>query len=294
MKLLHEGASAASLRVVRFGVFGLWLAKIADDPTQRLAQLPAWFFERVGVMSLIPAGAWRALHAVAALTGVRIVTVVCLILSLGGRWRTPAALASCLLITFHEGLVRGIGHVNHNELPLLYAAYILALFPVVEALGRRASPAARPIDRSDVPLVLIVAVFTFTYALTGVSRLVLWTPGAFHPNTVTTWILLNAYQPTAYYTWQLGRHVMELPYWGRGVLAGGLLLVTVFEVLAPCCLFSRRFRRLFLLVMAPTHVLVALSMNILFWENLAMFLLLLDFDPVVRSIQARIERRRAA
>ena len=144
------------------------------------------------------------------------------------------------------------------------------------------------------PLVLIVAVFTFTYALTGVSRLVLWTPGAFHPNTVTTWILLNAYQPTAYYTWQLGRNVMELPYWGRGVLAGGLLLVTVFEVLAPCCLFSRRFRRLFLLVMAPTHVLVALSMNILFWENLAMFLLLLDFDPVVRSIQARIERRRAA
>ena len=87
---------------------------------------------------------------------------------------------------------------------------------------------------------------------------------------------------------------MELPYWGRGALAGGLLLVTVFEVLAPCCLFPRRFRRLFLLVMGPTHVLIALSMNILFWENLAMFLLLLDFNPAVRSLQARIDRWRAA
>jgi hypothetical protein len=61
-------------------------------------------------------------------------------------------------------------------------------------------------------------------------------------------------------------------------------VVTLFEILAPCCLLSRRFRLTFLIVMAPMHVLVWVSMNILFWENLALFLLLLDIDPWIRSL----------
>ncbi len=291
MKLLHEGASAASLRVVRFGVFGLWIVKVAGEPTARLGELPLWFFQRVGVLSLLPPGAWRWVHTPAALTGIRIVTLVCLSLSLGGRWRTPAALTSCLLLTVHESLLRGLGHVNHDELALLYAAFILAVYPLVAALARRTSRRASQVDRSDAPIVLITGVFLFTYALTGLSRLVLWTPFVFHPNMVTSWILANAYQPS-YYRWQAGQHVMDLPFWGRGVLAGGLLLATLFELLAPCCLFSRRFRRLFLVVMASMHVLVYFSMNILFWENLALLFLLLDIEPLIRSIHSRMEHWR--
>jgi hypothetical protein len=283
MKLLHQGASAATLRMVRLGVFGLWIAKIASDPVHRLADLPVSFFERIGVLTLIPEAAWRGLHTAEALGAIRALTVLCLVLALGGRWRTPAALVSCVLLTFHQGLVRGVGHVNHAELALLYAAYILAAFPVVEALERWAVPQAGAADRSDVPLVLIVTIFLLTYALTGISRVVLWAPHVFHPNNVPMWILADAHH-TTYYTWQLGRHVLELPFWARAALSAGLAVVTLFEILAPCCLLSRRFRLTFLIVMAPMHVLVWVSMNILFWENLALFLLLLDIDPWIRSL----------
>jgi hypothetical protein len=54
------------------------------------------------------------------------------------------------------------------------------------------------------------------------------------------------------------------------------------EVFAPCCLVSRRFRIFFLVMMIPFHLLVLVTMNILFWENLALFALLFDVDRLAR------------
>jgi uncharacterized membrane protein len=59
------------------------------------------------------------------------------------------------------------------------------------------------------------------------------------------------------------------------VLNAGFVVVTVLEVLAPLCLFSRRFRLLWLGVMVPFHVATLFLMKIFFWQNLILLVLLL-------------------
>jgi hypothetical protein len=265
MRLIHEGAPPAALQLVRRGVFGLWLVKLAVSPLQRLAALPADFFQPIGLLRLIPDAAWRALLTTPGLVALRALAVVLLAVTMLGRGGILAPLASVVLLVLEQGLLRSVGYINHTEMVLLYAAIVLALAPLAD---RRSGP------RADVPLVLVTAILCLSYTFAGVSRLVLGLPQVFHPDTILMWTLIAAHQ-TTYYGWELGRHVLALPPLLRAAMAAGLVVVTVLELLAPCCLFSRRFRRAFLAVMVPFHVVVLVTMNIFFWENLALFALVL-------------------
>ena len=280
MKLLHQEASPGTLQAVRLWVYGLWIFKVATDPLQRLADLPASFFEPVGVLALIPAVVWDAAHDATVLTGFRLATVAVLVFALAGRCQTPAALMGCGLLTFHQGLLRGVGYVNHAELPLLYAAFILAVAPLVDRAAHRRMPSGPRARWSAVPLVTIGAVLCLSYTFAAVSRLVVGAPSVFHRDTITAWILVDSHWPT-YYTWEIGRRVLEIPPVLRWLLATGFVVVTAVELFAPCCLISRRFRWLFLAVMIPFHAAVFVSMNILFWENVALYVLLVDLEAWV-------------
>jgi hypothetical protein len=198
------------------------------------------------------------------------------------------------LLTFHQGLVRSMGYVNHSELPLLYAVYILAASAVIDRAGNRRSPAGAPAPAiSDVPLLAIAMVLCFTYTATGVSRLLLGAPTVFHPDTPTAWIAGYSYE-TTYHGWSVGRGVLDLPIASRALLSIGLIVVTVTELLAPCCLVSRGFRRFFLAVMIPFHLFTYVTMNILFWENLALYVFLSDFFRMRLPWPLRRDRRSAA
>jgi hypothetical protein len=127
----------------------------------------------------------------------------------------------------------------------------------------------------DVPLIAIAMVLCFTYTATGISRLLLGAPAVFHPDTLTVWIAGYSHE-TTYHGWNIGRAVLDLPIASRALLSVGLIVVTATELLAPCCLGSRRFRRFFLAVMIPFHLVTYVTMNILFWENLALYVFLFD------------------
>ena len=266
MTFLHQNASPGALRAARVFVFGLWIGKIATEPLERLAEFSPAIFQPIGLLKLIPHAAWPWLLSAGVLLAFRVLATACLVGSLIGPLQTVAAIASCLLLTFHQGLVRGIGYVNHSELPLLYAAYVLAASAVIDRAGGK---------RADVPLMAIALVLCLSYAATAISRLVLGAPGVFHPDTLTAWIAGYSYE-TTYHGWSVGRSVLELPPAARPFLSAGLLLVTATELSAPACLFSRRFRRFFLAVMIPFHLITYVTMNILFWENLALYAFLFD------------------
>ena len=186
----------------------------------------------------------HALLSAPGLWTLRALTVAALVLALAPRGRVAGALASAVLLVLQQGLLRSVGYINHTEMVLLYAAIVLALAPLAE---RRRSGAA-PVPRSDVPLVIITAILCLSYTLPGISRLMLGLPQVFHPDTILMWTLIAAHQTTDY-GWEVGRHVLALPAFLRVGLAVGLVVVTAFELLAPCCLFSRRFRWAFLIVM---------------------------------------------
>src|SRR5205823_6246364 len=45
------------------------------------------------------------------------------------------AVTTCVLLTLYQGLPRSFGFLNHAQLALLYAAYVLAAFPCADALA---------------------------------------------------------------------------------------------------------------------------------------------------------------
>ena len=74
------------------------------------------------------------------------------------------------------------------------------------------------------------------------------------------------------------------------ILETGYPIVTLLEILAPLCLVSLWFRRGFLLMMLPFHVMTFLVMGILFWENLALYVLLFDISRWLKKT-APVNRR---
>src|SRR6185503_6603606 len=87
-----------------------------------------------------------------------------------GRTRNAAAVAAWLLITRQQGIIRCVsGHGHHSDVCLLYAAYLLALFPIADALASKRWAMAPPTARPRTERVLVVAILTLlclSYTLT--------------------------------------------------------------------------------------------------------------------------------
>ncbi|HSU38231.1 MAG TPA: hypothetical protein VLJ38_01655, partial [Polyangiaceae bacterium] len=67
----------------------------------------------------------------------------------------------------------------------------------------------------------------------------------------------------------------------RALFGAGFLVSTLFETLAPVALFSRAFRRLFVLFALAFHTANLVLMNIEFTLNcVVVVLLLVDWQPV--------------
>jgi hypothetical protein len=286
MTLLHQDASARTVAYVTRLVFGLWFVKLALDPFPQLAALPASIYDPVGFLSPLPRAVTLLTLSTPFLWGLKWLALLAVGLVLLGRFRYPAALAACPLLTLQAGIALGFaGHIHHQEAVLLVAVYWLALCPVMDRLAARPSRGRGPspdvhAGLSSVPLIGILLSLCCAYACVGVTRLVHGGLEVFTSDSMTFWALRNAYhvsQPA----WGWGARVLEQP-WLRVFLHAGFPVVTTFEVLAPLCLFSRWFRRLFLLVIGSFHLVSWFVLDVFFWENLLLLTLLLDGPPRFR------------
>ena len=62
------------------------------------------------------------------------------------------------------------------------------------------------------------------------------------------------------------------------MLQAGLPGITVFEITAPLCVAWARFRWVFIPVMLSFHVLSLVFMNIFFFDDMLLYLLLIDWS----------------
>ena len=279
-RLLHAEASPAALRWLTAGVFGLWCWRVASSSVYPLTVLPASLYEPVGFLRLLPESAASVMLSPAFLRALQWLTVVTAGAAAVGLGGVSCAVLACAGITLFEGIVRGFGgHVSHHDLVLLYVAYALAAF---RAAGRFIPPGRRPgVALSGIPLVAASALLCITYSLTGLFRLLHGGPELFGSGSLAFWAVRNSYQyinPV----WGLGRYLPGMPLMAA-FLNLGYPVVTTFEVLAPVCLWSRRFRHVFLAVMIPFHLLSWMFLEIFFWESLLLYLLFLDLPRRRRS-----------
>jgi hypothetical protein len=288
VKQPEQHTSFASVPLVRSVVFGLWLLKTALTPVDSLASLPLSLFQPVGFLAELPDTALRFLIQASCLQWLKVAVLISLILVLVGLARTAAAVAACLLITLQQGIIRGFsGHIHHTDLVLLYAAYLLALLPIADALARKqwataVLPVAVNTDRALV--VGILALLCLTYTLTGTYRFAHGGVETFRSGSATFWALRNSYQ-LVHPDWGLGKLLLPFPLLSH-MLNAAFPVVTAFEAAAIGALLSRPFRWVFLAVVIGLHLLSWLFLEVFFWENL----ILLAFFVEPRARQAAIGR----
>jgi hypothetical protein len=292
--VLHQRVSPETLGCVRIGVFGIWLVSVALAPFSDLARFPVETLRPIGVLNLIPGPAWPMLLSPAGLWGLKAALLAGLVLLvLGAPGYRAVALLTCAMLTFYQGLLRGFTFTNHGELPLLYAAWVLALFPADDAvsLGRRRVAARAPVMYSA-PMALVALVLLLCYSLVGIRRLVESAPGIFLDGTIVRYVALRAASARGTFG-DLGLAILEHPRLARPLLLG-FPVVGLFEALAPLCLLSRWFRLAWLPVIIGFHLGVWILMGFLFLFNLLMIpMFLTEVDRLVARLPLG-ERGRAA
>jgi hypothetical protein len=278
--LLHEQAGPRLLRLTRLGVFALWIVKLLLDPLWRLAEMPRELFQPVGILALLPASAINELLTWNGLAALLVFTLGVLVLALTDKAFPVVATVAAVLLTAYSCLIRGFGPAVHTDIVLLLAVYALAGFAWTDWLALKFGGKSTAMDRrygwSSYPLVTIVAMLCLSYCLVGLNRTVAGGARVFTGDTMEAWAIdagLRGY----YFNTNIGWHI---PEWPLIVLAlrSGLPVITLFEITAPLCLASSHYRWIFIPVMLSFHLLSLVFMNILFFDDMLLYLLLVDWS----------------
>jgi hypothetical protein len=270
LELIHEQAGPGLLRLTRIGIFALWIVKLLLDPFWRLAEMPREMFQPVGVIGLLSPTAIDVLLRPITLYVFLVMTLAVLGFTLLQRMFPFTSTLAAILLTIYSSLIRSFGPAVHTDIVLLLAVYALALFSWADFFA----PNAR--GRYSYPLVTIVAMLTLSYCLVGLNRSIAGGLGVFTGDTMEAWTI-DASLRGYYFNTNIGWHIPEWPV-VVFMLRGGLPFITLFEITAPLCLASSHYRSIFIPIMLSFHLLSLVFMNIFFFDDMFLYLLLIDWS----------------
>jgi hypothetical protein len=287
--LIHEHAGPRLLRLARLGVALLWIVKLLLDPLWRLGELPHDLLQLTGFLALMPPSTIDALFCPYGLTFFYIVTLVSLLACLTNRAYPPTATVAAFLVTAYSCIIRSFGPPVHTDITLILAFYALAAFAWADLFAARARPKHLPApDWSSYPLVTIVCFLSISYLLVGINRMATGGAGVFTGDTMETWAV-DASLRGYYFNTNIGWHVPEWPLVVL-MLRAGLPFITIFEMTAPLCLVSSHYRWVFIPVMLSFHLMSLVFMNIFFFDDMLLYLLLIDWSRRFPALAARSGR----
>jgi len=269
--VIHERVAPRTLGAARVLVFGLWIVNVWSVHLEDYAALPRELLRRYGVLYLIPPPIWDSLWSPTFLIGFRLSLLALLLwLVLGlGRY-VQVALVTCVAITLFDGMAKSLGHINHSKFAILFAAWILAVFPANDGFALRPRAKKAPQVQYRAPMLAVATLIFLTYSMIGAYRMGNGI-GVFYSDALGKWFLHKSFEANAT-GFTLGPWIVaNAPiYYGAKV---GFAVVGVCELLAPLCLVANRFRRFWILTMVVFHCLSLFTLNIFFWENALLILL---------------------
>jgi hypothetical protein len=281
LTLIHEQAGPRLLGLARRGIFALWIGKLLLDPLSRLAEMPKAMLRPVGALNLLSPEGLNGLFSARGLADFWYGTVAVLVVCLCARRRRAIAVlytAAAVLLTVYSSVIRSFGPAVHTDIVLLLAVYALAGFAWADLFAPKAP------GRYSYPLITIIALLCLAYTLVGLNRVVTGGIDVFTGNTMEAWAV-DASLRGYYFNTNVGWHVPAWPV-TLFLLQSGLPVITVFEILAPLCLAWPRFRWGFIPVMLSFHALSLVFMNIFFFDDMLLYLLLVDWSrrfPAMRA-----------
>jgi hypothetical protein len=279
LELIHEQAGDRLLRLARRGIVGLWIFKLLLDPLWRLADFPHELFHPVGLLALLPANGQAALLSGPGLLALWISLLAALAACLFEKAFRVASLPAAFLLTVYSSLIRGFGPAVHTDIVLLLAVYALSAFAWADYFMPDSATVPR---RASYPLVTIVALLCFPYCLVGLNRTIGGGIHVFTGDTMEVWAI-DASLRGYYFNTNIGWHVPQWPL-AALLLKLGLPGITFFEITAPLCLVWARYRWVFIPVMLSFHLLSLVIMNIFFFDDMFLYLLLVDWSRKFPSL----------
>ena len=293
LELIHEQAGPRLLRLTWLGVFALWIVKLLLDPLWRLAEMPRDLFHPIGILALLPATAIDELLTWNGLAALLVFMLGVLVLGLTDKAFPVVSTVAAVLLTAYSCLIRGFGPAVHTDIVLLLVVYALAGFAWADffqtKFGERSTVIDRRYNWSSYPLVTIVVMLCLSYCLVGLNRTVAGGARVFTGDTMEAWAI-DASLRGYYFNTNIGWHIPEWPLIVL-MLRSGLPVITLFEITAPLCLVSSHFRWIFIPVMLSFHLLSLVFMNIFFFDDMLLYLLLVDWSrryPALRRPERRL------
>jgi len=277
------------LRLARLGIFLLWIVKLLLDPLWRLAELPREMFKPVGVLALLPADAVDAFLTWNGLAALLVFTLGVLVVALTDKAFPFVATVAAVLLTIYSSTIRSFGPAVHTDIVLLLAVYALAAFAWADWFALKFGDRSAVIDRrykwSSYPLITIVAMLCLSYCLVGLNRSIAGGARVFTGVTMEVWAI-DASLRGYYFNTNIGWHIPEWP-WVVFMLRSGLPFITLFEITAPLCLAVPHYRWIFIPVMFSFHLMSLVFMNIFFFDDMLLYLLLIDWSRHFPAMSAK-------
>ena len=272
---------------------GVFLASVLLTNFSNLGRLPATLLRPAGFMQLVPWSLYEAVMAPRGMFAFMCLTAVSLLLSTVGLLTPATTKTSALLVLFYQGLLRSLGHFNHDEMLGVYYLVVLAFAPCGDAfsldsrLRRRGRAPARLSARAyGYPVLLMRALMAWAYFSSALIKLRFSGALYFSPDTLPALAvrhsLDNLHDTRFRYAFRLLDH--------RAYTTPLVALIVAWELLFPLALFSKRARWCLLGFGVAFHVSTLFVMNIFFPHLLAMYLVFVDW----REVAARLKRWRAA
>jgi hypothetical protein len=287
IELIHEQAGPRLVRLARLGIFALWIVKLLLDPLWRLAAMPREMFHPVGILNLFSQRAqYGMLHepTLVTLWITSLAVLVGCLFSTRPRGFAFLCTVAAFFLTLYSSLIRSFGPAVHTDITLLLAVYALAGFAwadwIASKFGGKKSESS-----STYPLVTIVAMLCLSYCLVGLNRTIAGGINVFTGDTMEAWAV-DASLRGYYFNTNIGWHIPEWP-WVVFMLRSGLPVITFFEITAPLCLALPHYRWVFIPVMLSFHLLSLVFMNIFFFDDMLLYLLLIDWSRRFPALRAK-------
>ena len=281
-KMLYSHATPEMVRFLRIAVYGMWFIHVLVDPLPVIANLPASVFDPAGFLIRIFPVAWQEMFVTEAFLHVLKITMLfTLILVILNRWMKVSAVISCILLTVYQGIIRGFGSINHAEIILLFAAYLIMSFILIDSRTpdeRRREVSESKFNPSSAPFFAILVFSLLGYSFVGINRLVDGGYQVFTSDSLIVWMVQNSNRGDHFFLWNFTPLILQYPSL-QVLVKIGFAVVNFFEIFAPFCLISKRFRYAFIVVIYSFLIINWIFMRILFLENMILFILLFDITP---------------
>jgi Vitamin K-dependent gamma-carboxylase len=277
--------SAESLGIGRVIVHGLFLISTVSVSFSSLAEFPATVLRPAGIMQFLPWRFYDQLLTPAGMTIFKVVMVVSLCLSTAGLFTPVSTKLSLVLVVLFQGLVRSLGHFNHDEMLGVFCLAVLAFTPCGDAFsldqkffGRRKE---RPSFAYGYPILLMRLLVAWLYFSSALIKLRVSGLGYLSVDNLPVLSIdhsLDNLHGTAFrYAFWLPQVRTFLPY----VMA----LVLLWELSFPLAVVSRRLRWWILGGGVVFHLSTLFFMNIFFPHTLALYLLFVDWNALIQRLK---------